>query len=148
MKNEESYGSMNINRKFSTEDILVVSSLIAIAGVLVVCFIGLVLNRLYGIRFLGPCASKIYFGIPCPGCGATRALYALLNFNIRAALRYNAFVVYFAFVYIIFVVSHILKYITRGKIRGIRYRNIYIVMAVVVVVVQYILKLTVPYFNV
>lgn len=148
MKNKESHGSVNRQLKLSTEDILVISSLIAIAGVLIVCFIGLMLNRLYGIRFLGPCASKVYFGIPCPGCGATRALYALLRFNISAALRYNAFVVYFAFVYIIFVVSHILKYLTRGKVRGIRYRNIYIVLAIVVVVVQYILKLTVPYFSV
>lgn len=26
----------------------------------------------------------------CPGCGATRALHALLHFNVQSALHYNA----------------------------------------------------------
>ena len=29
----------------------------------------------------------------CPGCGATRALYELLHFNLRGALHYNALVI-------------------------------------------------------
>ena len=36
------------------------------------------------------CPIHEYFGIDCPGCGATRALAALLRGHIAEALRLNA----------------------------------------------------------
>ena len=36
--------------------------------------------------FLGlPCVWQFLFGIPCPGCGMTRAVFSLLRFDIRGA---------------------------------------------------------------
>lgn len=39
---------------------------------------------------LPPCPIHQAFGILCPGCGATRALAALLRGHLREALRLNA----------------------------------------------------------
>jgi hypothetical protein len=36
------------------------------------------------------CPIRTLFGIECPGCGATRALAALLRGHLREALRLNA----------------------------------------------------------
>jgi hypothetical protein len=36
------------------------------------------------------CPIHLYFGIDCPGCGATRALAALLHGHLAEALRLNA----------------------------------------------------------
>jgi hypothetical protein len=39
--------------------------------------------------FYPQCPLHHYFGILCPGCGATRALAALLHGNLNEALRLN-----------------------------------------------------------
>jgi hypothetical protein len=40
--------------------------------------------------FYPPCPIHAAFGILCPGCGATRALAALIHGNLHQALRLNA----------------------------------------------------------
>jgi hypothetical protein len=39
------------------------------------------------------CPSMALFGIPCPGCGSTRALAALSHFHFVDALRFNPLIV-------------------------------------------------------
>nr|WP_246382135.1 DUF2752 domain-containing protein [Prauserella isguenensis] len=36
------------------------------------------------------CPTKALFGVVCPGCGALRMLYTLLQGDVGAAVRYNA----------------------------------------------------------
>jgi hypothetical protein len=38
-----------------------------------------------------PCPFFHALGIPCPGCGLTRATFLLLHGNVRASLTYHAF---------------------------------------------------------
>jgi len=44
--------------------------------------------------FLGPpvCPTALFFGIPCPGCGLTRATLALLHGDVGTALRLHPLV--------------------------------------------------------
>ncbi len=40
-----------------------------------------------------PCPSKTFLGVVCPGCGSTRAIQALVELDLGAALAYNALAV-------------------------------------------------------
>ena len=46
-------------------------------------------------RYYPPCLFHQVTGLLCPGCGATRALAALLHGHLDAALHLNALVVLF-----------------------------------------------------
>jgi Protein of unknown function (DUF2752) len=56
---------------------------------------------------LCPLASS--FGVPCPGCGLTRATLALLHGNVRAALHFHPLVFLLAPLFIGFVASAALE---------------------------------------
>ncbi|MFZ4514849.1 MAG: DUF2752 domain-containing protein [Acidimicrobiia bacterium] len=43
------------------------------------------------------CPFKAMTGLPCPGCGATRAAYQLMQGNIGAAIQFNAVAVFLVF---------------------------------------------------
>ena len=36
-----------------------------------------------------PCVFRHFLGIPCPGCGMTRAMYSLVSLDFQAAWQYN-----------------------------------------------------------
>lgn len=36
-----------------------------------------------------PCLIRLYTGVSCPGCGATRAFHALLHLRLEEAWRLN-----------------------------------------------------------
>ena len=58
---------------------------LALTGVAVVFVFNPATHSFYPV-----CQFHRLTGLECPGCGATRALYALLHGNIPAALRDNA----------------------------------------------------------
>jgi uncharacterized protein DUF2752 len=41
-----------------------------------------------------PCLFTAIFGVRCPGCGSLRALHALAHGDVKAALAFNAPLVY------------------------------------------------------
>ena len=42
-----------------------------------------------GQTCIAVCPSKLFYGLPCPGCGTTRATLQLLHGNFFTALRLN-----------------------------------------------------------
>lgn len=46
----------------------------------------LVISRLTGVS----CVILYFTGVPCPACGMTRAMVALLSADVSAYVRYNA----------------------------------------------------------
>lgn len=48
----------------------------------------------WGLSALGmECISISLFGIPCPGCGITRAIMSILRWDWASAMKYNSGVV-------------------------------------------------------
>lgn len=70
----------------------IAASLRASAPVVILAVAAVILFRYppQQFGFYPPCPVYPLFHLQCPGCGATRALAALLHGNLREALRLNA----------------------------------------------------------
>lgn len=88
---------------------LILFSLLALAGLFVIY---LIFNSTgFGI----PCIFFKITGIKCAGCGNTRAVQSLLNFNLRASLSYN-YLYPLELFYILWVyLNSAIRYIKEGK---------------------------------
>lgn len=81
------------------------------------------------------CIYKRLLGIPCPGCGMTRAYYGLFHGDIHAAFFYHPLF----FLPPILVLTYVFRNF-RG-IRKIYWSNIYWVIILVLVLVVYVIRL-------
>ena len=71
-----------------------------------ILLIGVVLYVLAKLNCRFPCIFYTITKLQCPGCGSTRAVMALLRFDIRAAFGYNLmFPVCFLFLGYVYVCS-------------------------------------------
>lgn len=86
------------------------------------------------------CVFRHVTGWYCPGCGGTRAVLALLHGHILQSLWYHPLVLYSAVIYIGFMMSHTLAKLKIGHVRGWRFHNWYLYVALVIVIIHFILK--------
>jgi len=91
-------------------------------------------------RFKFPCMFHEITGLYCPGCGGTRAVKALLGGHVVKSFLYNPVVLYGAVMYILFMGSQLLERLTRGKVKGLKYRHLYLWLALVIVVVNCLVR--------
>lgn len=94
-----------------------------------------------GAWFLPPCLVYKWTGYYCPGCGGTRAVQALLEGRFAASFFYHPVVLYGAVIYIWYMVSHSVACLSGGRAPiGLRYSDKYLYGAVIVILVQWVLK--------
>lgn len=86
------------------------------------------------------CVFRAAFGLYCPGCGGTRAIWALFRGNIPQALYYHFPAVYGVALYVVYFVSQTLMRISRGRIPGMRFRPVYLYVMLGMIVVNFIAK--------
>lgn len=80
-------------------------------------------------------------GFYCPGCGGTRAVLALLSGRLWHAVVYHPFVPYSFLVGGWFMVSQTVQRMSGGRVAiGMKYRDIYLWLALVIVIGGCILK--------
>lgn len=134
-----------------TEHMLYWISIWCVLGIGSACLLGIAIARWTGNTAILRCKMKIAFGIPCPGCGGTRALWYLLHGNLIKAVYYHAFAVYGAIWYLVFFVSQTIQRVAAkfGKqVRGMQFHMSLLYIAVAILVLQYVLKLLIPGYNV
>ena len=85
------------------------------------------------------CVVYRNFGLYCPGCGMTRAVYHALYFRIEESIKYSAFVVYSLMIYISYMI-----YYTIHKKRNVCAKEIpvlpFVFFGVVILLVQCLWK--------
>lgn len=86
------------------------------------------------------CVFRAAFGLYCPGCGGTRAVWALCRGDLLTALYYHFPAVYGVALYVVYFVSQTLMRISRGRIRGMRFRPVYLYIMLGMIVVNFIAK--------
>lgn len=79
-------------------------------------------------------------GFYCPGCGGTRAFFALLDGDVLRSFLLHPLVVYAAALLIAFAVSFIVSLISGGKVRRIKFHDAYLWIALGIVAVNFIVK--------
>lgn len=90
---------------------------------------------------MASCMIHAMTGYYCPGCGGTRATYALLHGKIITSLYYHPIVVYGVVVGGWFMISQTIERISRGKIHiGMHYRDLYLWIALVIAIVNCLVK--------
>lgn len=87
-----------------------------------------------------PCLFYLLTKLYCPGCGGTRALGFFLHGNILTSFYYNSFVAYFLMYYVIFMSSHTLSFLTRGKVKGLSFRLWHVLVGVFLLVFTFLLR--------
>lgn len=96
---------------------------------------------------LPPCFFFKLTGLYCPGCGGTRACIALLHGRFLRSLVYHPVVLYAAAVYTVYALRNLLALLAQRKgfsiqgiTSGMAFRDIYLYIAVAVILANWILK--------
>lgn len=113
-----------------------------LVGILSVGFIIYLLFRYYDWTIRLPLCAMIRFtGLYCPGCGGTRAFTSLIHGRLWDSIYYHPIVPYGAVVGLWYVISHTIEYVSRGKCNiGMRYRDVYLYLAVALILLNWITK--------
>ncbi len=93
------------------------------------------------LRLFGPCIMHLVTGYYCPGCGGTRAVWALLRGDLLRSFILHPLVPYTAVIGGWFMVSQTIERLFRGRIRiALHFREIYIWIALGLIVASFIVK--------
>ena len=123
----------------SFEYILYLTGLV-IAGFTLIGVLIFTFTPLDILHFFPKCAVKSITGLYCPGCGGTRAVKALFTGHILKYLYFHPVVPYCAVIYAVFMVRGTIAFITKEKYHYMKYSDIYVYIAVAIIIIQCIIK--------
>lgn len=88
-----------------------------------------------------PCLLHAFTGYYCPGCGGTRAVYALLHLQLWRSFCYHPLVPYGAAVYLWFMISHTIEKLSRHCLRiGMKWNPGWLWTALVILTLNVLIK--------
>ena len=88
-----------------------------------------------------PCLLRALTGYYCPGCGGTRAVYALLHLQLLRSFCYHPLVIYAAAAYLWFMLSHTVEKLSNHRIAiGMRWNPAWLWAALVILALNVIVK--------
>ncbi len=82
--------------------------------------VGLYLSPLaVAVAFGAPaCPTALFFGLPCPGCGLTRATFALAAGDVSGALAMNPLAVVVCPLFVGAAAFAVYRYVRQGSVRA------------------------------
>lgn len=88
------------------------------------------------------CSFRSLTGIPCPGCGGTRAVYSVFSGHLGQSFRYHPAVIFMIGAYIHFMLLYMYRHRTTasGPVRAIRIEW-YAYLLIAVILGQWFVKL-------
>ena len=96
-------------------------------------------------HWLPPCLFHFVTGLPCPGCGGTRAFVSLLKGDLIHSFLYHPVVPFCFLLYVIFMVTQTMERILRRKtnlrFHALSFRLEYVYLALILILVQWIVKI-------
>ena len=130
----------NVNQKYNTEEtVMYCIGWCCIAALAL--FVVLYQQRPERFTGLSACIFWRMTGFYCPGCGGTRAVLALMQGRLLRALIYHPFVPYSFLIGGWFMVSQTIQRLSGRRISiGMKYRDIYLWLALGIVIAGCILK--------
>lgn len=92
------------------------------------------------------CLFYLLFKIPCPGCGFTRSLFALLKGDIKASLEYNLLTIPIFIYLALFFLYNLLKKEKQEKIKNwlLPKKNFLYFILILIVIVSWIKNIKNP----
>lgn len=113
----------------------------SMVGILILIYIACHIFSIPSLKTNGPCVLHTLFGIYCPGCGGTRAISALLHGQFIDSFICHPLVPYTAIVGGWFLISQTMERVSKHRFKiGLHYRDIYLWIALGIVVVNFIVK--------
>lgn len=90
---------------------------------------------------LAECGIRKISGLPCPGCGGTRAFYYLFRGELIKSFRLNPTVIYGVAAYIHFMLLYFYQKHAGGRRQKEIYIPYYMYAAIAVILVQWMIKI-------
>lgn len=87
-----------------------------------------------------PCVLNRMFGIYCPGCGGTRAIFALFQGQLLQSLWYHPLVLYTVVIFGGFMVTQTCERLHVPRMKGWKFHSWYLYGAVAVILLNFFLK--------
>ena len=91
-------------------------------------------------KWARPCLLRTILGWYCPGCGGTRATWYFLHGHFLKSFYYYPMVPWVLGLYVVFMGTQALEWITKRRIHGIRFRLWYVWVALILFFVGWIGK--------
>ncbi len=76
-----------------------------------------------------PCGFARMFHTPCPGCGSTRAMLALVSGDLHAFVRYNPLAPFMTALVVLLAVQAIMSVLATGTLRDVGHGRIGIIVS-------------------
>ncbi len=134
------------NRKYRVDEVLYQIGKIAW---LPFCMAGIWFSH-SGYEYMGEwmgCFIRRTCGLPCPGCGGTRAFYYLFQGNLIKSFQLNPTVLYGVLAYLHFMVFYFYRSHVSGTIQEKEIRiEVYMYAAIVILLVQWAVKIIYIFF--
>lgn len=93
------------------------------------------------VNVVPPCLLNVATGLYCPGCGGTRAMFALARGDFFRALYLHPFVPYAVIVGGWFMISQTIEMLSRGRLKiGLHFRMIYLWIGLALVAINFLWK--------